>query len=96
MGALSRPNPIRAGLAACLVGLTLCGCAAVQQVRWSTYSPQVRPAVDEAAALQDCRYLNQLLAYAKETSDAHEKATGISNAALEEYIRSAIRRSGCA
>jgi len=96
MGALGRPNPIRAGLAACLVGLTLCGCSAIQQVRWSSYSPQVRPAVDEAAALQDCRSLNQLLAYATTTSDAHEKATGISNAALEEYIRSAIRRSGCA
>jgi len=51
--------------------------------------------VDEATALRDCRYLNQLLAYAKATSDAHEKATGISNAAFDEYIRSAIRRSGC-
>jgi len=96
MGALTHPHRMRAALAACLVGLTLCGCSAIQQVRWSSYSPQVQPTVDEAAALKDCESLNQLLAYATATSDAHEKATGISNAALEAYIRSAIRRSGCA
>jgi len=56
----------------------------------------VRATIDAAAALKDCQSLNMLLAYASATSQAHERATGVPNDALEEYIQTALRRSGCA
>jgi hypothetical protein len=71
------------------------GCDTAQQVPWATYSVQLQDQIDAAAASHHCATLQALLAAAKATSHAHEKATGFPNDALVAYIQAAQQASGC-
>jgi hypothetical protein len=81
-----------AGLAAALL---VTGCDTGQQVPWASYSSQLQPRIDAAAATRNCAALQALLATAKTTSSAHEKATGFPNDALVSYIQVAQHQAGC-
>jgi hypothetical protein len=83
-------------LAAGLLALgLLAACTTAQQVRWESYSAQVQARIDAARAAKDCATLKALLANAIASSGAHEKATGVPNDALEQYIRNALEAAGC-
>jgi hypothetical protein len=80
------------GLAAALLATA---CDTAQQVPWATYSSQLQPRIDSATATRNCTALQVLLTAAKNTSRAHEKATGFPNDALVSYIQAAQARAGC-
>ena len=82
-------------MAAAAIALLAAGCDTPQQVPWATYDQQLQVRIDSAAAEGDCVTLQALLAAAKATSDAHEKATGFPNDALQSYIEAAQHRAGC-
>jgi hypothetical protein len=81
-----------AGLAAALLATA---CDTAQQVPWATYNSQLQPRIDAATATSNCAALRALLAAAKTTSQAHEKATGFPNDALVSYIQAAQQQAGC-
>jgi hypothetical protein len=81
-----------AGLAAALLATS---CDTAQQVPWATYSSQLQPRIDSARSTGNCAALQALLAAAKTTSHAHEKATGFPNDALVSYIQAAQHQAGC-
>ena len=81
-----------AGLAAVLAASS---CDTAQQVPWATYNSQLQQAVDSARATGNCAALDAILAAAKRTSRAHEKATGFPNDALVSYIQAAQGQAGC-
>jgi hypothetical protein len=81
-----------ASLAAALLAA---GCATAQQVPWDTYNSQLQQQIDAATATSNCAALRVLLATAKATSSAHEKATGFPNDALVSYIQAAQHSAGC-
>ena len=81
-----------AGLAAALLATA---CDTAQQVPWATYSSQLQPRIDSATATRNCTALQVLLTAAKNTSRAHEKATGFPNDALVSYIQAAQQQAGC-
>jgi hypothetical protein len=83
---------ISAGLATALLAS---GCDTAQQVPWASYSSGLQPRIDAAVATGRCAALQALLTVAKNTSDAHEKATGFPNDALVSYIQAAQARAGC-
>jgi hypothetical protein len=90
-----RPGPMllaAAGLAAALLATS---CDTAQQVPWATYSSQLQPRIDSARSTGNCAALQALLAAAKTTSHAHEKATGFPNDALVSYIQAAQHQAGC-
>jgi hypothetical protein len=64
-------------------------------VRWASYNSQLQQRIDAAAVTGRCGALQALLTVAKNTSDAHEKATGFPNDALVSYIQAAQARAGC-
>jgi hypothetical protein len=103
----SRPGPARqatrllrngrvllavVGLVAALLASA---CDTSEQVPWATYSSGLQPRIDAATATGNCAALRALLAAAKTTSSAHEKATGFPNDALEAYIGAAQHQAGC-
>ena len=91
-----RPGPIglaAVGLAA--AALLASACDTAQQVPWATYNSQLQQAVDSARATGNCAALDALLATAKRTSSAHEKATGFPNDALVAYIQAAQAEANC-
>ena len=93
---LRRRGPIglaAVGLAA--AALLASACDTAQQVPWATYSSQLQPRIDSATATRNCTALQVLLTAAKNTSRAHEKATGFPNDALVSYIQAAQARAGC-
>ena len=81
-----------AGLATALLAGA---CDTAQQVPWATYSSGLQPRIDAAVATGRCAVLRVLLTAAKNTSDAHKKATGFPNDALVSYIQAAQARAGC-
>ena len=93
---LRRHGPIglaAVGLAA--AALLASACDTAQQVPWATYNSQLQQAVDSARATGNCAALDAILAAAKRTSRAHEKATGFPNDALVSYIQAAQGQAGC-
>ena len=80
-----------AGLATALLG----ACDTAQQVPWASYSSGLEPRIDAAVATGRCAVLQAFLTAAKNTSDAHKKATGFPNDALVSYIQAAQARAGC-
>ena len=83
---------ISAGLATALLASA---CDTAGQVPWASYSSQLQPRIDAAAATSRCAALQALLTVARTTSDAHKKATGFPNDALVSYIQAAQARAGC-
>jgi hypothetical protein len=81
-----------AGLAAALLAS---GCDTAQQVPWATYNAQLQQRIDSAAVTGNCTALQVYLTATKNTSRAHEKATGFPNDALVSYIQAAQARAGC-
>ena len=80
------------GLAAVLLASA---CDTAQQVPWASYSSQLQPRIDAARSTGNCAGLQVLLTAAKNTSHAHEKATGFPNDALVSYIQAAQAQAGC-
>ena len=80
-------------LAALLAGASACDSA--EQVPWVTYDSGLQQQIDDAVATHNCVALQALLQAARATSDAHEKASGFPNDALEAYIGAAQQRAGC-
>ena len=100
-GAARPPNRLRrpgrfllvaAGLATVLLASA---CDTAEQVPWASYSIGLQTRIDAATATGNCAALQVLLSAAKNTSHAHEKATGFPNDALVSYIESAQERAGC-
>jgi hypothetical protein len=81
-----------AGAAAVLLASA---CDTAQQVPWATYDSSLQPRIDAAAVTGSCATLQAFLTAAKNTSHAHEKATGFPNDALVSYIEAAQHRAGC-
>jgi hypothetical protein len=82
-----------AGAAAVLLAASACDTA--QQVPWATYNAQLQQRIDSAAVTGNCTALQVYLTATKNTSRAHEKATGFPNDALVSYIQAAQARAGC-
>jgi len=82
-----------AGLATVL--LVASGCDTAGQVPWASYSSGLQPRIDAAVATGRCAVLQVFLTAAKNTSRAHEKATGFPNDALVSYIQAAQHRAAC-
>ena len=70
-------------------------CDTAEQVPWATYNSQLQPRIDAARATGNCAALQVQLTAAKNTSRAHEKATGFPNDALVSYIQAAQGQAGC-
>jgi len=83
---------IAVGLATALL---ISACDTAEQVPWDTYSTGLQDSIDSATATSNCAGLQALLTAAKNTSHAHEKATGFPNDALVSYIQAAQARAGC-
>jgi hypothetical protein len=81
-----------AGLATVLLASA---CDTGQQVPWATYNSQLQAHIDIAMAKGDCATLQSILTEAKNTSDEHEKATGVPNDALVSYIQAAQVHANC-
>jgi hypothetical protein len=81
--------------AALATALLASACDTAGQVPWASYSSGLQPRIDAAAATGRCAALQVLLTAAKNTSRAHEKATGFPNDALVSYIQAAQARAGC-
>ena len=92
---LRRPGPIGLAAVGLAAALLASACDTAQQVPWATYNQQLQQAVDSARATGNCAALDAILAAAKRTSRAHEKATGFPNDALVSYIQAAQGQAGC-
>jgi hypothetical protein len=92
---LRRPGPIGLAAVGLAAALLASACDTAQQVPWATYNSQLQQQVDSARATGNCAALDALLAAAKRTSRAHEKATGFPNDALVSYIQAAQGEAGC-
>jgi len=92
---LRRPGPIGLAAVGLAAALLASACDTAQQVPWATYNSQLQQAVDSARATGNCAALDAILAAAKRTSRAHEKATGFPNDALVSYIQAAQGQAGC-
>jgi ABC-type uncharacterized transport system auxiliary subunit len=90
-----RPRRILLAIAALATALLTVGCDSAQQVPWDTYTSQLQQQIDSATATRNCAALRVLLAGAKATSSAHEKATGFPNDALVAYIQTSHAEAGC-
>ena len=86
---------IRVGALAIAAGITLASCANALAVPWATYDPALRVMIADAVATRDCAALERLLATAKQTSEAHKRATGRPNDDLIAFIEEARARAGC-
>ena len=92
---LCRHGRILLAVVGLATALLAAACDTAQQVPWATYSSQLQPRIDAAAATRDCVTLRVLLTAAKATSSAHEKATGFQNDALVAYIQATQQTAGC-
>jgi hypothetical protein len=92
---LRRYGPIGLAAVGLAAALLASACDTAQQVPWATYNSQLQQQVDSARATGNCAALDALLAAAKRTSRAHEKATGFPNDALVSYIQAAQGEAGC-
>ena len=92
---LRRPARILLAALGLATVLLASACDTSEQVPWDTYSSGLQPQIDAAVTTGNCAALQALLAVAKATSSAHEKATGFPNDALEAYIGAAQQRAGC-
>ena len=92
---LRRSGPIGLAAVGLAAALLASACDTAQQVPWATYNQQLQQQVDSARATGNCAALDGLLATAKRTSGAHEKATGFPNDALVSYIQAAQGEAGC-
>jgi hypothetical protein len=81
-----------AGLATVLAASA---CDTSEQVPWASYNSGLQVQIDAATVRGNCAALQALLNAAKSTSEAHKKATGFPNDALQSYIESAQQRAGC-
>ena len=81
-----------AGLATALLASA---CDTSEQVPWASYNSGLQVQIDAATATGNCAALQVLLTAAKNTSHAHEKATGFPNDALVSYIQAAQARANC-
>ena len=75
--------------------LAASACDTAEQVPWASYSTGLQTQIDAATATGNCAALQVLLTSAKNTSHAHEKATGFPNDALVSYIQAAQARANC-
>jgi hypothetical protein len=92
----ARRRPIQVLFAVGLATVLLASaCDTAQQVPWASYSSGLQIRIDAATATGNCAVLRALLTAAKNTSHAHEKATGFPNHALVSYIQAAQARAGC-
>ena len=82
-------------MAGAAVVLLASSCDTAEEVPWASYSSGLQIRIDAATATGNCAALQVLLTAAKNTSDAHEKATGFPNDALVSYIEAAQARAGC-
>jgi hypothetical protein len=71
------------------------GCTNTSEVPWATYDPALQDQIDSAALNMDCATLASLHLKAHLTSNAHENASGFTNAALIDYIETAQKSAGC-
>jgi hypothetical protein len=92
---LRRPGRLLLALAGAAAVLLASACDTSEQVPWASYNSQLQQRIDAAAVTGRCSALQALLTQAKNTSDAHEKATGFPNDALVSYIQAAQARAGC-
>ena len=83
---------VAAGLATALLASA---CDTAQQVPWASYSSGLQPRIDAAVATGRCAVLQVFLTAAKNTSRAHEKATGFPSDALVSYTQAAQARANC-
>ena len=90
-----RPGPALLAVAGLAAVLLISACDTSEQVPWASYNSGLRAQIDAAAVRGNCAGLQALLNAAKATSEAHEKATGFPNDALQSYIKSAKQRAGC-
>ena len=92
---LRRPRRILLIVAGLATALLVGACDTAQQVPWDTYSTGLQDSIDSATATDNCAGLQALLTAAKNTSHAHEKATGFPNDALVAYIEASQHEAGC-
>jgi len=90
-----RRGPVLLAAAGLATVLLASACDTAEQVPWASYSSGLQIRIDAATATGSCAALQVLLTAAKNTSHAHEKATGFPNDALVSYIESAQERAGC-
>ena len=92
-----RRRPVQVLLAAAGLATVLAAsaCDTAQQVPWASYSSGLQVQIDAAVVRGNCAALQAVLAAAKATNRAHEKATGFPNDALQAYIGAAQQRAGC-
>ena len=90
-----RRGPVLLAAAGLATVLLASACDTAEEVPWVTYSSGLQIRIDAAAATRNCAALQAVLTVAKNTSEAHEKATGFPNDALVSYIQSAQARVGC-
>jgi len=90
-----RPGMLLLAAAGLATALLASACDTAEQVPWATYNSQLQPRIDAARATGNCAALQVLLAAAKNTSQAHEKATGFPNDALVSYIQASQHQAGC-
>jgi hypothetical protein len=92
---LRRPGRVLLVAAGLATALLASACDTAQQVPWASYSSGLQPRIDAAVATGRCAVLQVFLTAAKNTSRAHEKATGFPNDALVSYIQAAQARANC-
>jgi len=90
-----RTGQLLLAAAALASALLTSACDTSEQVPWASYIPGLQAQIDASAVRGNCAGLHALLNAAKATSEAHEKATGFPNDALQSYIKSAQQRAGC-
>jgi hypothetical protein len=90
-----RPGRLLLAIAGAAVVMLASSCDTAEQVPWASYSTGLQTRIDAATATNNCAALRALLTAAKNTSHAHEKATGFPNDALVSYIQNAQARVGC-
>jgi hypothetical protein len=90
-----RPAQVLLAAAGLATVLAASACDTAQQVPWATYNIGLQTQIDAATVRGNCAALQALLNAAKATSEAHEKATGFPNDALQSYIQTAQARAGC-
>ena len=90
-----RTGQLLLAAAALASALLTSACDTSEQVPWASYISGLQAQIDAAAVRGNCAGLQALLNAAKATSEAHEKATGFPNDALQSYIKSAQQRAGC-
>jgi hypothetical protein len=90
-----RRGPVLLAAAGLATVLLASACDTAEQVPWASYSTGLQTQIDAATATHNCAALQVLLTAAKNTSHAHEKATGFPNDALVSYIQAAQARANC-